>query len=904
MKETTIKINVDSASGVKNVDALNKEIKDTTVQTKSLKAQLREMTAALNELEPGTVEFNSMAAAAGKLKDQIGDTNAVIKATAGGVGENLAGALTKTAGIGIAAFQGIASAQALFGVESEALTKTLVRLQALAGLSQALTELSKLDDTFTEIKASIAAATAAITKDTIAKGANTAAAATNAAATTAEGAAAGTAATAFGALTAAMLANPITSIIVGITALIGVMYALSDSEDNEVEAQKRQREERKKTIESVEKQLALYNEMVLAQKDSSRNIANEIEIMKAKGANDEEIYNKEIELIKTRKNELEASARTRAMTLAGDFVETSKWTKAEYKEYASLTQRKKVLVAEYNKSVSENNKKSSEERIKLEKEEAKIIEDIKNSVIDDNWDSYEQLNIATLKGKEKEFTIIKDAYDKEAQAFWDKNEKDIKAINETTKSKREKARLLNELELITNDTHNNMLLRQSETLQTFLINTQTESATLADNISKQLVENKIKDIEKERSERLKDNQLNIVDEKERLANEVSINLEFNTKRLEAVKELASARKSALQDEYLRNKDILDKEINDDAKHKEELIQSMKDYQEMVDTIKRGESDIKPGDTEDIEYQKKLAQTKIELALIEDVQSKKTKLSLDYQQQITEIDTELNDEIRKNSEDTTAITKNEYDKRLASAQEYTDKVSAIVNQATQAFQSVWQLQAEAESAAREESYARDTESLKAALAERSITQEKYDEETALMNQKLRNEELKAKRKSFQQNKALAISNAIMGGAQAVMQAMASAPPPYSFILAGIAAGISAVQVGVISSTQFKAAKGGIVPSNGQLSTQDSVPSLLAPGEIVVNSNSSKMFAPLLSAINEAGGGNKLVPDVSFANKQNAIQPVYQQQQTVKAFVVESELTDSQSRVARYKENNRF
>jgi hypothetical protein len=114
----------------------------------------------------------------------------------------------------------------------------------------------------------------------------------------------------------------------------------------------------------------------------------------------------------------------------------------------------------------------------------------------------------------------------------------------------------------------------------------------------------------------------------------------------------------------------------------------------------------------------------------------------------------------------------------------------------------------------------------------------------------------------------------------------------------------VQVGVISSTQFKAAKGGIVPSNGQLSTQDSVPSLLAPGEIVVNSNSSKMFAPLLSAINEAGGGKQLVPDVSFANKQNTIQPVYQQQQTVKAFVVESELTDSQSRVARYKENNRF
>ena len=113
------------------------QINKAATATTSLKAELRSLTQELQNLEPGSAKFAELTQRAGQLKDQITDTNAAIQATAGSGVENLAKGFGGLASTGIAAFQGIASAQALFGVESEALGETLVRLQALAGLASA-----------------------------------------------------------------------------------------------------------------------------------------------------------------------------------------------------------------------------------------------------------------------------------------------------------------------------------------------------------------------------------------------------------------------------------------------------------------------------------------------------------------------------------------------------------------------------------------------------------------------------------------------------------------------------------------------------------------------------------------------------------------------------------------------
>ena len=96
-----------------------------------------------------------------------------------------------------------------------------------------------------------------------------------------------------------------------------------------------------------------------------------------------------------------------------------------------------------------------------------------------------------------------------------------------------------------------------------------------------------------------------------------------------------------------------------------------------------------------------------------------------------------------------------------------------------------------------------------------------------------------------NAAANPANATTFGAAGVSQAA---------ILAGIAIANSAIQVAAISSQQF--AKGGILdgPSHSQGGIKTRFGELEG-GEAVINKRSTAMFKPMLSKINEAGGGRK-------------------------------------------------
>jgi DNA repair exonuclease SbcCD ATPase subunit len=125
---------------------------------KPLKVQLRELTQAMQNMEASDPKFQEMANKAGELKDQIQDTAAVIKSTAGSGLENMAGSMAKVGQVGVAAFQGVQSSMVLLGVENEDVLKSMQKLQALAGLGDALKVLGGIGDTVTEIKAGFTAA--------------------------------------------------------------------------------------------------------------------------------------------------------------------------------------------------------------------------------------------------------------------------------------------------------------------------------------------------------------------------------------------------------------------------------------------------------------------------------------------------------------------------------------------------------------------------------------------------------------------------------------------------------------------------------------------------------------------------------------------------------------------------
>lgn len=91
------------------------------------------------------------------------------------------------------------------------------------------------------------------------------------------------------------------------------------------------------------------------------------------------------------------------------------------------------------------------------------------------------------------------------------------------------------------------------------------------------------------------------------------------------------------------------------------------------------------------------------------------------------------------------------------------------------------------------------------------------------------------------------------AKGITQAMSV---PFPGNLAAIATTIATILAGITSAVSTvksaKLASGGLVSGPGT-ATSDSVPAMLSNGESVMNARSTAMFAPILSTLNQAGGG---------------------------------------------------
>ena len=250
------------------------------VATKGLKQQLREMTVALQNMESTDPRFKQMTIDAGKLKDQIQDTNAVIKSTAGSAVENLGNGIAKAGKVGIDAFAGMTGAMGLFGIESEGAMQAMLKLQQLAAMSEALQSLGALSDTMTEVRASFVAAASKLGLFTSAKVADTTITNTQTVATEA-------ATVATSGLGKAMKALPIVAIIAGIAALAYAVYEyVSSSKDAEkatkarVEAEKKANEEAKATREFIAQESSEFVGLVYQLKATNKGSEERSKLIK------------------------------------------------------------------------------------------------------------------------------------------------------------------------------------------------------------------------------------------------------------------------------------------------------------------------------------------------------------------------------------------------------------------------------------------------------------------------------------------------------------------------------------------------------------------------------------------------------------------------------------------------
>jgi len=129
--------------------------------------------------------------------------------------------------------------------------------------------------------------------------------------------------------------------------------------------------------------------------------------------------------------------------------------------------------------------------------------------------------------------------------------------------------------------------------------------------------------------------------------------------------------------------------------------------------------------------------------------------------------------------------------------------------------------------------------------------KYEYRSALWTEKQKeklDKEREAKEKKFAyMRKAMAISEAVIDTAVAVMNMHAGFRPPLNFIMAGIVAAIGAAQVALISQQKF--AQGGYI--YGPSHKRGGVHIEAEGGEYIINKNATKKYLPIIEQINQAG-----------------------------------------------------
>ena len=192
-----------------------------------------------------------------------------------------------------------------------------------------------------------------------------------------------------------------------------------------------------------------------------------------------------------------------------------------------------------------------------------------------------------------------------------------------------------------------------------------------------------------------------------------------------------------------------------------------------------------------------------------------------------------------------------------------------------------------------------------------------------------EEAKTSKKAFEQRKKLQKATAIMSAASGIIQILTQPsvlPSPFDWIVKtanAIALGITtAVQIRNINKTQFEGAAGGTT-AGGATGEGSALPRQYADGgliggrrhaqggtmieaeqgEAIMTRGAVTMFAPMLSMMNQMGGGVSFNSNLNTARSDNPIltnPSADQSPMIVKTYVVENELTTSQQRQARLKD----
>lgn len=303
----TIEINIKS-----NAPQVEKE-------TTSLRQQVKELRKEMESCAVGTDEYNKAFAELATTMHDYKDQQEALRNSAGDLGTAISNVQGVATGI-VSGFSAVNAVMTLTGSNTENLQKAMVSLQAGIALVQGMAGLEGLPKKINATVTSLKSLFTATTKETAANGAM--AASQGILATATKGVA-----NAFKGLKAALISSGIGGIIVLIGALVSGMTALVGVIRNNLQAENEFKDANEQLNQSFEAQ--------------NHALDNEIKLMKASGASQEEIIKEKQKLTAAQIKETEATlanARARLNQLKNDSAWTKFW-KGENKVIKELEEK-------------------------------------------------------------------------------------------------------------------------------------------------------------------------------------------------------------------------------------------------------------------------------------------------------------------------------------------------------------------------------------------------------------------------------------------------------------------------------------------------------------------------------------------------------------------------------------
>ena len=156
--------------------------------------------------------------------------------------------------------------------------------------------------------------------------------------------------------------------------------------------------------------------------------------------------------------------------------------------------------------------------------------------------------------------------------------------------------------------------------------------------------------------------------------------------------------------------------------------------------------------------------------------------------------------------------------------------------------------------------RQKEILQSRLDSGIISQEEYEAEVTKLDEELDKKTAEIERKAAIRDRIIKTFSVIIDTATAIMGAVAASPLTAGMPWTAIISALGAVQLATIAAAPHpKAARGRLI--TGRTHAQGGEVIEAEAGEAIINRRATQMFLPLLSAINQAGGGVPFVAPYS-------------------------------------------